>query len=109
MSRPTRVKIGAFTFKILYTPHIDDVGSANQDKLELYINPDGPADIVRSTVWHEIQHAACWVVGLHARWEAEGGKSTPPTEEDVVDPLSNVEYDIMRRNAGLMEWLMEKP
>ncbi len=103
---PTKVKIGAYTYKIKY---VDDPGRFNFNgaygdwgtcvnaDATIYIKNDLPAVGTRDTIVHEILHAMWFVSGLYAQSEV--------TEEVVVCTQASQLIGVMQDNKKLFKYL----
>ena len=74
--------------------HADSNGYIDYNKTELLIRPGQSATRERETVMHEV---------LHAIWDLAG-----LSDENIVNRISPLLLDTLRRNPHLVDFLLEK-
>lgn len=101
MSRPTRVKVGPFTWRISQDDPADAETMGETALRELVIRIDGSLceDVWRETLLHELLHACHLVCGL--------GAETNTNAETVVTMTSPVLLDLLRSNPRVRAYLLE--
>jgi Zn-dependent peptidase ImmA (M78 family) len=97
---PKKLKIGGFIWKVIESKDIsyegNCYGSTHFDSQTIYLNPDIPQQKKTETLLHEIIHACMWQCGLNRTFSI---KDKEITEEDVVQPLSMILYQVFKDNG----------
>lgn len=75
------------------------LGHTNHDDLTVIINEKMSASLARETLLHEMLHTVNEVTGLRAKW----GNAK---EERIVRRTSPILLELLRRNPGLVAYLM---
>lgn len=107
---PSTIQVGPHRYKVVSNrPQMNEVcrkegrdllGHVNHWSLTISIEPTLAADQKAETVLHEALHAAVTVAGLGDEWGVD-------KEEAVVNRLSPVLLDVLRRNPKLIAYLLD--
>jgi hypothetical protein len=107
MRRPTKVKVGAFTYAVEFERDITDAKEAEGTVLttqgRILIHDGMPGDRTREAFLHELLHAAIDQTPLRAK-----DKDGRDDEEDTVAALSPLLFRVLRENPRLVAWLVEQ-
>jgi hypothetical protein len=105
---PKRIKVGALIYRV--TAAWDDYGSLGEDpdcyghtdhkSLTITLNPRLCYGSLAETLWHEIKHAVCRVIGIP---DGDALK-----EEPWVNMTSGMEWTVLRENPELVAFLLEE-
>lgn len=100
-ARPTRVKVGPFTWRIIQEDPADPETMGETALRELVIRIDGTVteDIWRETLLHELLHACHLVAGIDA--------DAATTGEGVVTAVSPLLLDLLRTNPRVRAYLLQ--
>jgi hypothetical protein len=74
------------------------VGLFVSDAALILISWDLPHDVAENCALHELTHAAFWAMGMSLKGHRP---TTDEEEEAVVNPLSSILYDTLKRNKFL--------
>ena len=111
MKRPRSLRIGAFTYEVVWPKHVLDVNqygqpdatletlSARADHFELRISvaTAGARPVQRKSLLHEVIHACNWI----------SGHDDTSSEEQFVRALAFPLLDVLRDNPELVAFLTE--
>ena len=112
---PASVRIGAVTYTITIDPdawmryeHENQskgyYGHTEHRPATILINPDSTPDVVRLTLWHEIQHALCETVMGSPNW-LDLGETKNDREEAVIRAFESPTLLVLRDNPDLADYL----
>jgi hypothetical protein len=73
-------------------------GMTDKRSCTIWMNPNNAETFLRETLFHEIMHACQFIAGL--------SNSKPVVGEDFITRVSPLYLDALRRNPGLVEYLM---
>ena len=106
IKRPTTVKVGPFTYDIIYDAGIlrekdpGLVGQTHHRNQQIIIRDDQVEDQIRDTLIHEIFHIIWVVAGLHERENM--------TQEENIAAISPNLLEVLRANPDLVPYLLSQ-
>jgi len=115
MSLPTSVIIGPVTYRVTINPDDwmryehkfqskGDYGHTLNIGATILINPDSTPDVVRLTLWHEIQHALFETVMGSPDW-LNLGENKDDREEAIIRAIESPTLLVLRDNPDLVAYL----
>ena len=113
VERPTRLRIGPFTYRVAWEDVIYDTNDAGETdetmpilsarvehaNLTIRVLKSLAIPVQRKSLLHEVIHACNWITGHADRTD----------EEQIVRSLAFPILDVLRDNPRFVAWLMEKP
>ena len=94
---PCSVQIGPFTYEVRPTNNEDIIGETHNEELRIEIREGLPPQLEKETLLHEILHAIFFTLGLKTKMD----------EERIVETVSPILLDVIRRNPDLKMYLFE--
>lgn len=99
MNIPTNIKVGAVDYQVQLDnkaehQRSDAFGFTSHGQAIISLEPELSRDRQAETLLHELMHCAFFVCGVS---EILKGK-TPPTEEEIINGVSNSLFQIIRDN-----------
>lgn len=99
---PETVKIGGFVWKVKLSHEVTTEGNCfgclHYTTQTIYIDPRAPSQKQQQCLLHEILHALWWQTGLRVR------VGIKEHEEEVVQALSNLLYQVLKDNGLVTSW-----
>jgi hypothetical protein len=106
MKRPETVKVGPYTYEIVWDDRLGPVSSAmgatNEQLVKLFIDPTNDEQAVRETLVHEVLHAIWKQTSLLVRFPDGAGDSDGET---IIQDLAPRIFALLLENREVVKWI----